>query len=263
MDNRAIGIFDSGVGGLTVYKEIKETMPKENYIYIGDTQRFPYGNKSKESIIEISKSIVEYLVSRDVKIIVIACGTATSQALQELQRIYRVPIIGIIGPTIENKIDENTKRIGIIATRGTIKSESWEEKILEKNPNIQIISKSTPLLAPMAEEGWTANEIAKYTIKEYMKEFKGKEIEKLILGCTHYPLFKKIIREELGNEVDIINTGEQTSIYLEKYIKEHKIENIGNQKPYELFYLTDTNGNFIEVAKQLLGREINVDKIEI
>ena len=263
MNKRAIGIFDSGVGGLTVYKEIKQVMPNESYIYIGDTQRFPYGNKSKENIIEISKNIVECLISFDVKLIVIACGTATSQAIQELQRIYRVPIIGIIEPTIKNKINENTKRIGIIATRGTIKSKAWEEKILEKNPNIQITSKSTPLLAPMAEEGWTTNEIAKYTIKEYMKEFKGKEIEKLILGCTHYPLFKKFIRDELGEEVDIINTGEQTSIYLEKYLKQNMIENSGNERPYELFYLTDTNGNFIQVAKQLLGREININKIEI
>jgi len=132
MDNRAIGIFDSGVGGLTVYKEIKKIMPNEKYIYIGDTQRFPYGNKSKENIIEISKNIVECLISFNVKLIVIACGTATSQAIQELKRIYRVPIIGIIEPTIKNKIDENTKRIGIIGTRGTIRSKAWEEKILEK-----------------------------------------------------------------------------------------------------------------------------------
>ena len=144
----------------------------------------------------------------------------------------------------------------------SIRSKAWEEKILEKNPNIQITSKSTPLLAPMAEEGWTTNEIAKYTIKEYMKEFKGKEIEKLILGCTHYPLFKKFIRDELEDKVDIINTGEQISIYLEEYLKQNMVENSENEKPSELFYLTDINGNFIEVAKQLLGREITVNKIE-
>lgn len=263
MDNRPIGIFDSGVGGLTVYKEIKKVMPNENYIYVGDTQRFPYGNKSKESIIEISKAIVDYLISRNVKLVVIACGTATSQALQELQRIYRIPIIGIIEPTIKNKIDSNTKKIGIIATRGTIKSKAWEEKILEKNSNVEIISKSTPMLAPMAEEGWTTNIVAKYTIKEYMREFEGKKIEKLILGCTHYPLFIKFIREELGNEVDIVNTGEQIAIYLEKYMQQQQIKNIENIEPKEEFYLTDTNGNFIEVAKQLLGRKIAVNRIEI
>ena len=180
MDNRKIGIFDSGVGGLTVFSEIIKTLPNENIIYIGDTKRFPYGNKSKESIIQISKQIVNYLILQDVKLIVIACGTATSQALEELKKIYKIPIIGIIEPTIENCINENTSNIGIIATKGTIKSGEWKKQIKSKNSKIETISVETPLLAPMAEEGWTKNAVAKMAIKEYMKKFKNTKIKKLI-----------------------------------------------------------------------------------
>ena len=177
MDNRKIGVFDSGVGGLTVFSEIIKQLPSEDIIYIGDTKRFPFGNKSKESIISISKQIVNYLILQDVKLIVIACGTATSQALEELRKIYKIPIIGIIEPTIENCIKEDTKRVGIIATKGTIRSGEWEKQIKQKNNNIETISIETPLLASMAEEGWTQNQVAKAAIKEYMKEFKNTKIE--------------------------------------------------------------------------------------
>ena len=132
MDNRKIGVFDSGVGGLTVFSEIKKELPNENIIYVGDTKRFPYGSKSKENIIQISKQIVNYLILQDVKLIVIACGTATSQALEELRKIYRIPILGIIEPTIENCINKDTKSIGIIATKGTIRSGEWEKQIKQK-----------------------------------------------------------------------------------------------------------------------------------
>ncbi len=154
MDNRKIGIFDSGVGGLTVFSEITKTLPNEDIIYIGDTKRFPFGNKSKESIISISKQIINYLIMQDVKLIVIACGTATSQALEELRKIYKIPIIGIIEPTIQNCINKNTKSVGIIATKGSIRSAQWEKQIKLKNNKIETISIQTPLLAPMAEEGW-------------------------------------------------------------------------------------------------------------
>ena len=152
MDTRPIGIFDSGVGGLTVLTELRKKLPNENYIYIGDTKRFPYGSKSKETIIQISKRIVDTLISKKVKLIVIACGTATSQALEELKQIYNIPIIGIIEPTVENQMNETVKRVGVIATRGTIRSKVWETKICKKNPSIAILSKETPLLAPMAGE---------------------------------------------------------------------------------------------------------------
>ena len=188
MDNRPIGMFDSGVGGLTVYREIKKKLPNEQIIYLGDTKEFPYGSKSKQNIIELTKNNIEFLLEYDVKLIIIACGTATSQALKEVRKIYKVPIIGIIDPTV-NYIKQNKqyKNIGIMATRGTIKSNTWEKSLKNAIPDVKIYNKECPLLAPMAEEGWVDNEIAKLTIKEYIKYFP--KLDALILGCTHYPLF--------------------------------------------------------------------------
>lgn len=258
MNKQPIGMFDSGVGGLTVFSEIIKELPNEDIIYLGDTKNFPYGSKSKEAIIELSKKCVEFLISKNVKLIIIACGTATSQSLETLRKIYNIPIIGIIEPTIKTLKEEETKikSIGVIATLGTINSNAWEKNILEKMKNIKVINKACPLLAPMAEEGWTNNEVAYYTIKEYMKDLKN--IDKLILGCTHYPLFKELIQKELGDNVDIINTGEKLAKFLKNYLIEVSMQNDNNKPNYDLF-LTDTECNFINVANKLLKN--NVQKI--
>lgn len=261
MDTRPIGIFDSGVGGLTVLTELRKKLPNENYIYIGDTKRFPYGSKSKETIIQISKRIVDTLISKKVKLIVIACGTATSQALEELKQIYNIPIIGIIEPTVENQMNETVKKVGVIATRGTIRSKVWETTICKKNPSIAILSKETPLLAPMAEEGWIENEVARSAIKEYMKDWKEENLDALILGCTHYPLFEKLLRKELGDKIKIINTGKEIAKSLEQYLKENDLKNEGIGT--EEIYLTDTESNFLNVAKKLFHKEIKIQKIDL
>ncbi len=257
MDNRPIGMFDSGVGGLTVYEEIKKKLPNEKIIYLGDTKEFPYGSKSKQSIIELTKNNIEFLLKYNVKLIIIACGTATSQALEEVRKIYRVPIIGIIEPTVEYVKQEGTyNHIGVIATRGTIRSNTWEKSIKEKIYNIIVYNKECPLLAPMAEEGWTDNEIAKLTIKEYIKDFP--KLDALILGCTHYPLFEKILKEQMP-ETDIINTGKIIAKYLEENIE--KSEN--NEDREEEIYLTDTECNFIQMANKILGHNIEIKRVEV
>ena len=254
MDTRPIGMFDSGVGGLTVLKEIIKQNPKESIIYLGDTKRFPYGSKSKESIIELTKKGIDFLISKNVKAVVIACGTATSQALEEMQKQYDIPIIGIISSTVQYiKQNKNLRKVGIIATTGTIRSKGWQNKIHNQVPDTIISYKACPLLAPMAEEGWTENAIAKLTIKEYLKGFE--DIDCLVLGCTHYPLFKKIIEEELGKNVEIINTGEKLSKRLQEILeKEEKENTINNKGKYEIC-LTDTETNFVKVAKKLLKND--------
>lgn len=257
MDNRPIGMFDSGVGGLTVYEEIKKKLPNEKIIYLGDTKEFPYGSKSKQSIIELTKNNIEFLLKYNVKLIIIACGTATSQALEEVRKIYRVPIIGIIEPTVEYVKQEGTyNHIGVIATRGTIRSNTWEKSIKEKIDNIIVYNKECPLLAPMAEEGWTDSEIAKLTIKEYIKDFP--KLDALILGCTHYPLFEKILKEQMP-ETDIINTGKIIAKYLEENIE--KSEN--NEDREEEIYLTDTECNFIQMANKILGHNVEIKRVEV
>lgn len=265
MDNRPIGIFDSGVGGMTVLAEIKKYLPNEDLIYLGDTKNFPYGDKSRETIIKLATKCAGFLISQDVKAIIIACGTATSQALDELKRIYRLPMEGIISPTVQD-IKKNRKeeelKIGVIATEGTIKSNKWEEELNKELKDVEVISKACPLLAPMAEQGWTSNNVAKEAIKEYMKPFINKKIDQIILGCTHYPLFKDLIRKELGDKVDIINTGEKIAKYLQEYLLDTFIENdkehIGDCK----YYLTDTECNFIQVASRLLQDETLEGKIQ-
>ena len=215
MDNRPIGMFDSGVGGITIYKEVREKLPMEDIIYLGDTKRFPYGSKSKESIINLTKNGIEFLLRKNVKAVIIACGTATSQALEEVKKLYNIPIIGIIEPTV-NYISSNKKikKIGVVATSGTIKSNCWETSLLKVRPDLKIINKACPLLAPMAEEGWTDNEIAKLTVHEYMKDVH--DVDSLILGCTHYPLFMELFKNEVRKDTEIINTGNVIADYLEK-----------------------------------------------
>lgn len=251
MDKRPIGMFDSGVGGLTVLKEVIKTNPNEDIVYLGDTKSFPYGNKSKENIIELTKKGIDFLISKNVKCIVIACGTATSQALEEVSKIYKVPIIGIIQPTVDYiKEHKNIRNIGVIATVGTIRSKGWENTIEAQITGARTQNKACPLLAPMAEEGWTDNEIAKLVIKEYLKDFKN--IDSLILGCTHYPLFKNIIEKQLPKNVEIINTGEKTSKSLKKLLYINNIQNDEYNKGDYKIFLTDIETNFINVAEKLL-----------
>ena len=261
MNDKPIGIFDSGVGGVTVLKELQKLLPNEDYIYIGDTASFPYGSKSKKTIIELCKKRIENLIDMEVKIIVIACGTATSQALEEMRKIFNIPIIGIIKPTVKYLKGKNYKNIGVIATTGTIRSNGWEENIRKSIPDAKVQNKACPLLAPMAEEGWTNNEIAKLAVHEYIKDIKY--IEALILGCTHYPLFKEIIERELKSNVDIINTGEMVAEELKEFIYANNLENSTEKSGNTEIFLTDLECNFINVAKSLMQKDrIDIKKID-
>ena len=223
MDNRPIGIFDSGVGGITVLKEIHKQLPNEHLIYLGDTKNFPYGNKSREEIIKFAIQNVEYLIKKNVKIIVIACGTATSQAIEILQNKFEIPIMGIIEPTVEYVKNKNYNKIGVIATEGTIRNGAWENKLKEKIQNIEVINKACPMLATIAEEGRATGEEGRKAIKEYMEIFKKNKINKIILGCTHFPIYEQVIRDELEYEVELINTGKTVAKKLKKYLKEKEL----------------------------------------
>lgn len=187
MEDGPIGIFDSGVGGLTVLKEIMIAFPKEDIVYLGDTLNFPYGSKSKEEIIKYSINNVKFLLSKNVKLIVIACGTATSYALDELRKIFSVPIIGIIEPTVDYVEKLNLKQIGVIATVGTIKSNSWGRALISRIPNIEVINKACPMMATVAEEGKAKSEEGRKIIKEYMEVFKERKIKDIILRLYSLP----------------------------------------------------------------------------
>jgi len=263
MNNQPIGIFDSGLGGLNVLKELVKVFPHEQFIYLGDTKRFPYGNKSTQAIIEICRDNVNFLLDRGVKMIIIACGTATSQALSALQKEYDIPIIGIIEPTVINlkeRIDNLDNTIGIIATKGTIKSGAWEKKISEIIPTAEIISCPAPLLATMAEEGWTNNEVAEYTVKEYMKVFKN--VDKLILGCTHYPLFYDLMKKYLPKRTEIIDVGEELALYLKERISGNELQTDSKAEGGYNLCVTDLNETFADMATKIFEKCISLSDIE-
>lgn len=260
MRNNAIGIYDSGVGGLTVLAEIKKCVPNENIIYLGDTKNFPYGNKSREDIIKIAIQNVELLIKKQVKIIIIACGTVTSQAIDILNEKFDIPIIGIIEPTIKYIEKQKYQELGVIATEGTIRSGAWEKKLKEKIPEIKVINKACPMLAIIAEEGKAQSIEGRTIIKEYMEPFKRNKTNKIILGCTHYPIYEKIIREELKYDVELINTGITVSKYLETYLKENRIENKGKIKS-EKIYLTKFEKQFKKIAENILNESLDIQEI--
>lgn len=259
MNNNAIGVFDSGVGGMTVLKELMKTLPNENFVYFGDTKRFPYGSKSKESIIELTKNGIEFLISKGMKLVVIACGTATSQALEEVKDLYNIPIVGVITPTVNYIKETGKKQIGVIATAGTIRSKGWENAIINAIDDANVQSIACPLLAPMVEEGWYDNKIAELAIKEYLKPFN--KIDAIILGCTHYPLLTNVIKKQIGKKVEIINIGEHVAKEAKAILKnndqmaEHKEQSIDT-------YLTETECKFNEVASKLLGTEVKAKHVK-
>lgn len=259
MNKKAIGIFDSGVGGLTVFKEIRQEMPRESIIYLGDTKNFPYGNKKREEIIEFATQNVKTLMQKQVKIIVVACGTATSQALEVLKEKFDIPIIGIIEPTVQYIKSQGYKEIGVIATEGTIKNGAWENKLKEEIPNIKVVNKACPMLATIAEDGKAQSAQGRVVIKEYMKPFKENNIDKIILGCTHFPIYEKIIKEELGYDVELINTGVTVANYLEKYLRDNELKNDGASKE-EKIYLTKPEKEFEEIAKNIMNVNVKIEQ---
>ena len=246
MDSRPIGIFDSGIGGLTVLKELVKILPNEDFIYYADTKHIPYGNKSQKQIIEYSKNIVEFLISKNVKAIVIACGTASSLAYLYLKEHYNIPIFNIIKPIAQSIKDKN---IGIIATKSSVASHVWENEISKYNSDINIHLVACPALVPLAEKGLQNTFISKQYIKHYLKKFKDENITSLILGCTHYPIFYNQIAKELGSNINIINVGTPLAIDFKKFLTDSSLlaNNTGN-----ITYIASGNYNiFINKFKKM------------
>ena len=257
MNKDSIGVFDSGVGGLTVLAEIKKELPNENIVYLGDTAHFPYGDKSKEDIIEYSKENVKTLIEHDAKIIVIACGTATSQAIEVLKKEFDIPIIGIIEPTVQYIKERNINEIGVIATEGTIRSGAWERELKKEIRGIHVINKACPMLATIAEEGRALSYEGRQVIREYMEPFKKNKIDKIILGCTHYPIYEKLIREELEYDVELINTGTTVAKHLKDILLKNNLQN-KQAKTKEDVILTKSEPYFKKIARNILNYEIKI-----
>ncbi len=254
-----IGIFDSGVGGLTVVKEIFRHLPEYQIIYFGDTARLPYGTKGDDFVRKYSAKITDWLLKKGAKIIVVACHTSSAWASESLKKQFAgIPIFEMINPGVKEavKITKN-KKIGIIGTPGTIKSGAWEKKLLELEPNLKIYSKSCPLFVPLVEEGWVDKKITKEVAKKYLKDFKNKKIDTLILACTHYPILEKIIKETVDGKVKIVNPAESLARELKLFLKNNpqiasKIKKGKNHK----FFFSDEPYNLEKISRLCFNKKI-------
>jgi len=268
-----IGVFDSGFGGLTILKELLNKLPEYDYMYLGDNIRAPYGHKSQETIYNYTKDAVDFLFSKGCELIILACGTASSQALRKIQQEYlpeKYPnkrVLGIVIPLSEEslKLNKNYK-IGVIGTKATIKSNVYEKEIkkLNKEKKIEIIEKACPLLVPLIEEGWIDTRETKMILKKYLRPLKVKNIDTLILGCTHYPFLIKDIKRIMGNKVNVIDTPKIVSEKLKEYLERHiEIEKKLKKNKKRVYYTTDDSKKFEEFAKKFLKEKIEVIKTEL
>jgi len=253
-----IGIFDSGLGGLTVLKELQKALPNESYLYFGDLAHVPYGNKSQSLITNYSDKIAKYLISQKVKLIVIACNSASSIALGSLQKKYDIPFVGVIDPSVDSGIKNTaTKHVAVIGTEATIKSKAYSKNIKKYDPSIEIYEYSCPLLVPLIEEGWTTNKITDTIVKEYLQPIKeNSNIDTLILGCTHYPILEKNIKSYLGNEINVVSCGPAISKKIKKYLESKSIIADKTARSKTVFIVSDISDKFYKTASIFLDKTI-------
>ena len=260
-----IGVFDSGIGGLTVFKELIKILPRENIIYFGDTARVPYGSKSEKTIRDYSIQNAKFLLSKNVKAIVIACNTSSAIALEEIQSITNLPVVGVIKPgSIAAVNSTKNKRIAVIGTTATISSKSYEKEIKCLDSSIEVYGKACPLFVPIVEEGWANHKIAYLAAEEYLSELKKHSIDTLVLGCTHYPLLRNTIQKVIGENVQLIDSGIETAQVVKKILEENDFLNRSELKPDYKFYVSDLPLQFKKVGEMFLERSIeNLIKIDI
>ncbi len=262
MNNRAIGIFDSGIGGLTVLKELKKLLPNESTIYLGDTARVPYGIRSKEIVTRYSFENANFLISKGIKMLVVACNTVSSLSLEALKEKIKIPIIGVIEPGVRAALKKTKhNRIGVIGTEATIRSNAYQALIKKLDPQIEVFSQACPLFVPLVEEGWLDDNVTVEIARRYLEPLKMNNIDTIILGCTHYPLLKNIIRMVMGDEINIIDSGVETAREVKKILKELNIENNSENVTHQIF-VTDSPEKFISVGEIFLEEKIkNIEKI--
>jgi glutamate racemase len=254
--DRAIGVFDSGIGGLTVLHQIIETLPKENTVYLGDTARAPYGTKSVETVLRYSFENSLFLVDKGVKIVVVACNTSTAIALDRLHEQLTIPVIGVIEPGVRRAVrSTKNRRIGVIGTEATIHSGAYTRALKAADARIEVYSRACPLFVPLVEEGWTDNAVVDMTVKAYLGSLKQSGIDTLILGCTHYPLLKKAIRKFMGGAVRLVDSAEETAKEVEQVLKTGALGRKAGKGGHS-FFVTDAPDRFIKVGRRFLGEKV-------
>lgn len=265
MDSRPIGVFDSGIGGLTVVKEIMEQLPNEDIVYFGDTARVPYGTKSKETVTRYSFQCIKFLLEKNVKAIVVACNTASASSLDAAKQSFDIPFIGVVEPgAITACQTTKSNKIGIIGTEGTVSSGAYEKAINIINDNVKILLKACPLFVPIAEEGWQNTEIARLTAYEYLTDLKEKGIDALVMACTHYPLLENTISKVMGENIVLVNPAYETAKSLKDILNELSLQNKDGAKTEYEFYVSDNPVKFKKIGENFLSKPIShVEKIDI
>jgi glutamate racemase len=252
-----IGVFDSGVGGLTVFRAIEQRLPNESLIYLGDTARIPYGTRSRETVERYALEDVAFILSRNVKAIVIACNTASAHAATRLARECPVPVLGVIEPGARRAV-ENTRTgyIGVIATEGTVASGAYEQAMLRVRDGLEIISRACPLFVPLAEEGWVDHQVTRQVAEEYLAELRASRVDTLVLGCTHYPILRPIIEEVMGDQITYIDSGQAVAEEVAQLLFDQGLAREEGSARREEFFVTDSAARFRRVAELFLGRPL-------
>ena len=263
-----VGVFDSGVGGLTVAREISRQLPKENIVYFGDTARVPYGSKSQNTIIRFSEQIIRFLKTKQVKAIVIACNTASALALDAVRDEFDIPIMGVVIPGARAAVEATKNRkVGVVGTDATVQSGMYTKVIREMAPDITVIGKACPLFVPLVEEGFKEHVVTQEIIEYYLESMKHTDIDAMILGCTHYPLIRSKIREYMGDRIQIVNPAYETAMDLKKMLEERGMANDGTTEQHSRysFYVSDAAEKFRRFANTVMPFDVpttNVVNIE-
>ena len=262
--NAPIGVFDSGVGGLTVAREIMRQIPNERIVYFGDTARVPYGSKSKDNIIKFSRQIIRFLQTENVKAIVIACNTASALALDEMQQEFDLPILGVVKPGAKVAVETTAnKRIGLIGTEANIRSGVYTRYIKSLDDEAKVFEKACPLFVPLVEEGWLHDDITLQVASRYLEVLKEKDIDTLIMGCTHYPLIRSTIRKVMGDKVNLVNPAYETAIELKNLLERDNLANkcdVDSPSSMYRFYVSDAEEKFKLFANSILPFDITMTK---
>jgi glutamate racemase len=252
MQKLSIGMFDSGVGGLTVLKEVKKLLPSEHIIYFGDTARVPYGNRSPQAVTKYALESALFLLTKGIKLLAIAYNTSSALALHLLQKKFPIPVIGVIDPCAKEVITSTkNKRVGVIGTKATIKSSAYEKSIQKLDPKIQVFSRSCPLFVPIAEEGLENDEVAYLMAEKYLKGLLRSDIDTLVMGCTHYLILEDVIKKVMGEQVSIVNAGRETAKEIKNILEKKKILNDKGKGGCE-YFVTDSPESFEEIGRRIL-----------
>lgn len=254
MPERAIGIFDSGVGGLTVLRELRHQLPQEELVYLGDTARVPYGTKSPQTVARYAQEAARFLVGQRVKLLVVACNTASAVALDDLAALHRLPVVGVIEPGARRALEvTRSGRIGVIGTEGTIRSRAYERALRAGNPDVEVHVAPCPLFVPLAEEGWSEHPVARLAAAEYLAPLLRQGIDTLVLGCTHYPLLKRTLQEIAGPAVELIDSAEETAKTVATLLRAEGLERHDAAPASPRFFVTDLPERFERVGGAFLG----------